>query len=136
MLSFSGFPLLCSAVLLLMGVSSFSVIFLGIGFNSVLFPYHCILLLLSFTVSLNQVVWTTIGGEREVFVLVENGRFLCWWRTGGFCVGGRPRSLSERLHEVSLDIKIVADRGWLKMSGVAVSGCFFFCFIIYCVRPM
>ena len=53
-----------------------------------------ILLLLSFTISLESSCLDHY-----------------WWRTGGFCAGGGPRSLSERLHEVSLGAKIVADRG-------------------------
>jgi len=60
--------------------------FLGTGFNSVLFPYHCIPLLPSFTTS-------------------PESSYLdhYWWTTGGFCVGGG----SERLHKLSLGTKIV-----------------------------
>ena len=74
MLSFSGSPLLCNAVLLLMGVIIFIVKqlvnFLGTGINSVLFLYHCILLLLSFS--------SSVGSS-----YLDH----CY---GRFCVGGWP----------------------------------------------
>ena len=95
MLSFSGSPLVCNAVLLLMGVIIFMVkqlfcCFLEPVLILYFFLYYCIPLLLSLAAILNQVVWTTIGREREVFVLREQ---------------------SERLRELSLGAKMVADRG-------------------------